>query len=131
MSNFITLDVGLNTGYCHFVDNKFKYSETIDFREKKAISGLSYLLITSNPEIIVCEFPSFIYNGELQKELLEISNTIRLLAKNIPIKEVKPGNWKPLFNILKLPKNLPYKQSVHEQDAFRIGLYWIRNHKSP
>ncbi len=131
MVSFLSMDIGLSVGLSHFVDNKFKYSETINFREKEAISRLSYLLITSNPEFIVCEFPSFIYNGELQKELLQISNTIRLLAKDIPIKEINPGNWKPLSNILKLPRNLPYKQSVHEQDAFRIGLYWIRNHKIP
>jgi len=129
LGSFVTLDVGLDTGYCHFENNRFKYSETINFREKESISRLSYLLLTSRPQFIVCEFPSYIYNGELQKQLLEISNTVRLLAKSTPIHEVNPGQWKPLKNILRLPKNLPYKMDAHQQDAFRIGLYWMRNHK--
>ena len=117
---FLTLDIGVTTGWAVFRDRAlFDYSQTIDIG-----TTLPLLLSTYNPDIVIAERP-LIYRGKLGDTLQKIVAIVQYFLEGgkRTIIYIDPAMWKDsLARRITCPKGT----SQHEKDAIRIGHWYMK-----
>jgi len=133
--DFITLDLGVSTGFSHFRDNNLIFTETLVYTGTSEYGDrLAELLDKIKPSMACVELPAFSAPGDLQLKLMTVDAISRaLLTRYIQpmanIHYINAGLWKPARDNIKVPE-MPYgKLTEHEKDAYKIGIWVIKFRK--
>lgn len=123
MERYISLDLGLTTGYAVF-DIEDNLVEWGDFAEDDYGHQLQTLVHKHTPSYSVAERP-VIFRGELGDRLTEITLATGAIL-GTQVKWVTASAWKPTpFSRVECPEGC----SVHARDAIRLGSWfgaWLK-----